>query len=42
MEAAGLRLHAFIHVRELFEACEELGLIDAARRKELEAYVDAE
>ena len=42
MEAAGIRLHAFIHVREFFAACEELGLIDAARRKELEAYVDAE
>jgi uridine monophosphate synthetase len=42
MEAAGIRLHAFIHVREFFAACEELGLVDAARRKELEAYVDAE
>jgi uridine monophosphate synthetase len=42
MDAAGIRLHAFVHVRELFAACEGLGLIDAARRKELEAYVDAE
>jgi uridine monophosphate synthetase len=42
MEAAGIRLHAFIHVRELFAACERLGLVDADRRAELEAYVDAE
>ena len=42
MEAAGIRLSAFIHVRELFGACERLGLIDAARRAELEAFVDEE
>jgi uridine monophosphate synthetase len=42
MEAAGIRLHPFIHVRELFAACERLGLVDADRRAELEAYVDAE
>jgi uridine monophosphate synthetase len=42
MEAAGIRLRAFLHVRELFGACERLGLIDAARRLELEAYVDEE
>jgi uridine monophosphate synthetase len=42
MEAAGIRLHAFIHVRELFAVCERLGLIDAARRTELESFVEAE
>ena len=42
MEAAGIRLRAFIHVRELFGACERLGLLDARRRRELEAYVDEE
>jgi uridine monophosphate synthetase len=42
MEAAGIRLHAFIHVRELFGACERLSLVDAKRRLELEAYVDEE
>jgi uridine monophosphate synthetase len=42
MEAAGIGLRAFAHVRELFGACERLGLIDPARRSELEAYVDAE
>jgi uridine monophosphate synthetase len=42
MEAAGIRLRAFVHVRELFGVCERLGLIDANRRRELEAYVDEE
>jgi uridine monophosphate synthetase len=42
MEAAGIVLHAFIHVRELFGVCEKLGLVDRARRAELEAYVDEE
>jgi uridine monophosphate synthetase len=42
MEAAGIGLRAFIHARELFGACERLGMIDAARRRELEAYVDEE
>jgi uridine monophosphate synthetase len=42
MDAAGIRLKAFVHVRELFGACERLGLVDAARRRELEAYVDEE
>ena len=42
IEAAGIRLRAFIHVRELFGACERLGLLDASRRRELEAYVDDE
>jgi uridine monophosphate synthetase len=42
MEAAGIGLHAFIHVRELFGACERLGMIDSARRVELETFVDEE
>jgi uridine monophosphate synthetase len=42
MESAGIALHAFMHVRELFGACEELGLVDSKRRRELEAYVDEE
>jgi len=42
MEAAGIRLHAFIHARELFGACERLGMIDASRRAELEGFVDLE
>lgn len=42
MDAAGIRLHAFAHVRELFAVCESIGLIDSRRRSELEAYVDEE
>jgi uridine monophosphate synthetase len=42
MDAAGIALHAFVHVRELFGVCERLGLVDSARRAELEAYVDQE
>jgi uridine monophosphate synthetase len=42
MEASGIRLRAFAHVRELFAVCERRGLVDGARRLELEAYVDSE
>jgi uridine monophosphate synthetase len=42
MDAAGIRLRAFIHARELFGACERLGMIDSERRLELEAFVDEE
>ncbi len=42
MDAAGIRLRAFAHVRELFAVCESLGMIDSARRRELEAFVDEE
>ncbi|MCX7026314.1 MAG: orotidine-5'-phosphate decarboxylase [Spirochaetes bacterium] len=42
MEAAGIRLHAFLHVRELFDSCERQGLIDRTRREELERFVDSE
>lgn len=42
MEKAGIRLHAFIHVRQIFASCEKLGLIDTATRESLEKYVDSE
>ncbi len=42
MDAAGIRLKAYVHVRELFGTCERLGLVDSARRRELEAFVDEE
>ncbi len=42
MEANGIRLHAFAHVRELFAQCERLGLIDASARADLERFVDSE
>jgi len=42
MESAGVSLRAFMHVRELFALCEELGLISGAERARLEAFADAE
>ncbi|MBU0928952.1 MAG: orotidine-5'-phosphate decarboxylase [Spirochaetes bacterium] len=42
METAGVRLRSFMHVRELFALCEELGTIDRAERERLEAFADAE
>ncbi|MDA8426253.1 MAG: orotidine-5'-phosphate decarboxylase [Treponema sp.] len=42
MAEAGIRLHAFLHVRELFAACLRLGMIDERKRRELEDYVEAE
>ncbi|HTX74218.1 MAG TPA: orotidine-5'-phosphate decarboxylase [Rectinemataceae bacterium] len=42
MESAGIRLHAFLDVRELFEACRRRGLIDEQGERELRAYVDSE
>ncbi len=42
MEKAGVRLHAFLHVRELFASCERLGMIDGKKRDELERFVEAE
>ncbi|MGO8694294.1 MAG: orotidine-5'-phosphate decarboxylase [Rectinemataceae bacterium] len=42
MAEVDIRLHAFIQVNELFAACERLGMIDTARRKELEDYVETE
>ena len=42
MDSAGIRLKAFAHVRELFGLCERMGLVDSARRRELEDFVEEE
>lgn len=42
MEKAGIRLRAFLHVKELFASCERLGIIDSTLREELERFVDEE
>lgn len=42
MESMGVRLHSFMHVRELFALCEEMGLIGSEERRQLEAYASAE
>lgn len=42
MESAGVRLTSFMHVREFFALCEELGVIDSVERVRLEAYADSE
>jgi len=42
MNAAGVCLGAFFHVRELFGLCQELGVIDAGQRASMEAYADTE
>jgi uridine monophosphate synthetase len=42
MEKAGVRLHAFIHVREIFEILETQGIIGKAEKISLLAFVDAE
>ena len=42
MVASGVTLGAFMHVRELFAYCEELGVIDRRERERLEAFADAE
>jgi uridine monophosphate synthetase len=42
MESAGVKLRSFMHVRELFTLCEELGVIDGTERERLEAFADAE
>ena len=42
MEKADIRLHAFLHVRELFSSCERLGIINGKTRAELERFVDEE
>lgn len=38
MEAAGVKLHAFAPVEELFRRCEELAIIDAKKHQELLEY----
>lgn len=42
MEAAGIRLHAFLHVRELIELCVSLGLVNAQKGREMEAFAASE
>jgi len=42
MASAGVRLHAFMHVSELFGLCEELGIMSGEERYRLEAFADAE
>ena len=42
MESCGVRLRAFMHVRELIALCRETGLIDDGERDRLEAFVDSE
>lgn len=42
LEAAGLRLHAFVHVRELIALCVSLGLVSADKGGEMRAFVDTE
>lgn len=42
MEEAGIRLHAFIHVRRLFEVLLEKRIIDRARYESLVRYVEEE
>lgn len=42
MEKAGVRLHSYLHVKEVFASCERLGIIDATTKSALEEYVDRE
>ena len=42
MEKAGVSLHAYLHVKEVFSSCERLGIIDAKTRADLERFVDEE
>ncbi len=39
LEAAGITLHAYARIEELFARCRELGLIDTARERKLEEFV---
>jgi len=38
MEKAGVQLHAFLQVGELFDYCEQNGIIDSAKKHELEDF----
>ncbi len=42
MDAQGVALSPFFHVKELFALCQELGVINADERASMEAYADAE
>lgn len=39
MEAADINLHAYAHIKELFDVCERRGLLDAKKREELSDFV---
>ncbi len=42
LEAVGIRLHAFLHVRELIALCVSLGLVDADTGRRMEEFAAAE
>jgi uridine monophosphate synthetase len=42
LEAAGVNLHAFAHVRELFGVCLAMGRIDSAEMARMETYLERE
>ncbi len=42
MEAAGIRLHAFLHIRELIALCVSLGLVGEEKGREMEAFAASE
>lgn len=42
MEAGGIRLHAFLHVRELIALCVSLGLVDAETGRRMEDFAASE
>jgi uridine monophosphate synthetase len=42
LEAEGIRLHAFLHVRELIALCVSLGLVDPETGRRMEEFAAAE
>lgn len=42
MKAAGIRLHAFLHVRDLIALCVSLGLVGEEKGREMEAFAASE
>jgi len=42
MDSIGVRLHAFLHVTELFGYCKDCGIIDAEQASRLRRFVEAE
>jgi uridine monophosphate synthetase len=42
MESSGIRLHAFLHIREIVLTLERLGIIDSQTRMKLERYAEEE
>jgi len=42
MDSIGVRLHAFLHVTELFSYCKDCGIIDAEQASRLRGFVEAE